>query len=171
MLVNGPQLTKQYNRQTVGTHSDILYDPKVAKIYHNLSGNLFYTLILFVVNCQKYKYSFPEFSIIIPLPFFSISNKPNDNTFGNDFVKIYAIEFIRLFKFMAMWRDEIPWLNDQWTKPRAPSHIKTVFPGMGISIIKIKRSWHRLIFKIVIPMLLKHIYVEIVKLKRYIGAM
>ena len=46
-----------------------------------------------------------------------------------------------------------------WPGPRR--NIKTVFAGVGISIIKIRRLWDRLIFKIGIPILLiRYLYIE-----------
>ena len=42
-------------------------------------------------------------------------------------------------------------------------NIKTVFPGMGVSIINIRRSWDRLIFIMGIPILVRlHLYIETV---------
>ena len=45
-------------------------------------------------------------------------------------------------------------------KPRACLNIKTVFSGMGFSIIKIRRSSDRLIFIMGIPILLRLLYIE-----------
>ena len=40
-------------------------------------------------------------------------------------------------------------------------NIKTVFPGIGIRMLKIRRSWHRLIYNIGIPILVRrHLYIE-----------
>ena len=39
-------------------------------------------------------------------------------------------------------------------------NIKTVFPGMQISNIKIRRSWDRLIFKVQISILVRHLDIE-----------
>ena len=48
-------------------------------------------------------------------------------------------------------------------RPGPRPNIRTIFPGMGISIIKIRRSWDRLIFIMGIPMLVKrHLYTETV---------
>ena len=47
------------------------------------------------------------------------------------------------------------------TGPRL--NIKTVFPGMGIPMLKIRRSQDRLIFNMGVPILVRqHLYVEIV---------
>ena len=40
-------------------------------------------------------------------------------------------------------------------------NMKTVFPGMGIAMLKIRRSWDRLIFNMGIPILVRqHLYIE-----------
>ena len=40
-------------------------------------------------------------------------------------------------------------------------HINTVFPGMGISMSKIRRSWDRLILNMWIPVKVRrHLYIE-----------
>ena len=47
---------------------------------------------------------------------------------------------------------------------RARHNIKTVFPGMRISMLKIRRSWDRLIFIMGIPILVRrHLYIETAK--------
>ena len=47
--------------------------------------------------------------------------------------------------------------------PPPPPGIKTVFPGMGIPMLKIRRSRDRLIFNMGIPILIRrHHYIEIV---------
>ena len=47
------------------------------------------------------------------------------------------------------------------TRPWPCLNIKTVFPGMGIPMLKIRRSWDRLIFKMGIPILVRRrLYIE-----------
>ena len=49
--------------------------------------------------------------------------------------------------------------RDKLSGPRL--NIKTVFPGTGIPMLKIRRSWNRLIFNIEIPILVRrHLYTE-----------
>ena len=60
---------------------------------------------------------------------------------------------------------ELQWLNLQIGIPilgHQGSHlnIKTVFPGMGIPMLKIRRSCDRLIFNMGIPILVRHLYIE-----------
>ena len=51
-------------------------------------------------------------------------------------------------------------LNDN-TETRPPLNVKTVFPGMGILMLKTRRSRDRLIFNMVIPILVRrHFYIE-----------
>ena len=50
------------------------------------------------------------------------------------------------------WVGPHPLMNRSW-QPRGHFNIKTVFPGIGIPIIKIRRSWDRLIFIMRIPIL------------------
>ena len=40
-------------------------------------------------------------------------------------------------------------------RPGPRPNIKTVFPGIGIRMLKIRRSWHRLIFNMVIHILVR----------------
>ena len=48
-----------------------------------------------------------------------------------------------------------------WTDAEPCLDIKTVFPGMGIPMLKIRRSQDRLIFNMGIPILLwRHLYIE-----------
>ena len=48
-----------------------------------------------------------------------------------------------------------------WKVPGSHLNIKTVFPGMGIPMLKIRRSWYRLIFNMGIPILVRrHLDIE-----------
>ena len=40
--------------------------------------------------------------------------------------------------------------------------LQTLFPGIGIPIIKIRRSWDRLIYMVGIPILIRYLYIETV---------
>ena len=45
--------------------------------------------------------------------------------------------------------------------PGPPLNIKTIFPGLGIPMLKIRRSWDHLIFNMGIPILVRrHLYIE-----------
>ena len=46
------------------------------------------------------------------------------------------------------------------TAPGPCLNIKTVFPGMGIPMLKIRRSQDRLIFNMGIPLPVRHLYIE-----------
>ena len=53
-------------------------------------------------------------------------------------------------EILQLFRDSGPRVN-----------IKTTFPGMGIPMLKITRSWDRLIFNMGIPILVRwHLYIE-----------
>ena len=72
--------------------------------------------------------------------------------------KTYSLSFIQYTrdKIFAVWEMEwVPHLS-QLGKSRssmAPSHIKAVFLGMGIPMLKITRSRNRVIFNMGIPIL------------------
>ena len=50
--------------------------------------------------------------------------------------------------------------TQHYTPPGPRCNIKTVFPGMGIPMLMIRRSRDRLIFNMVIPILVRHLYVQ-----------
>ena len=59
--------------------------------------------------------------------------------------------------------DSVGFTHDQlhWKSSGPCLSIKAVFPGMGLSIVKIRRSWHCLIFNIGIPILVRqHLYIK-----------
>ena len=54
-------------------------------------------------------------------------------------------------------QDSYAWMRD----PGPRLNIKTIFPGMGIPMLKIRRSQDRLIFKMGIPILVRrYLYIE-----------
>ena len=56
-----------------------------------------------------------------------------------------------------IWRSATCRWNLWWPGPCL--RIKTVFPGMGIPMLKIRRSWDRLIFNIGIPILVRRHFI------------
>ena len=77
-----------------------------------------------------------------------------ENVFENAVCKVAAILFRWLSDDYIVTNDIIPEHDSMVStilESRARLNTKTVFPCIGISIVKIKRSWDRLIFITGIP--------------------
>ena len=86
-----------------------------------------------------------------------------ENVFENAVCKVVAILFRWLSDDYIVTNDIIP-EHDSMVSTILESRVrldtKTVFPCIGISIVKIKRSWDRLIFITGIPIPVRHLYID-----------